>query len=442
MFQQLLAFSILLVLMVSLFYSKYLIRISIVCYGFLVAEFYFVFFPLLYFAITGVLEMQFTPFSFRMIIENETFSLLLLLFYTLSLLLVFFVLVIINSKKISNRHIAPPVNNERKTYVFIVLLYFILSLFVIIQSNVLNGGHWFRSRGDFLESSGNVGVVSLYLIWGIRFLIVAMTFDLLSRKIINFIWAGTIVVVISVFELLYVGNRIVVVMFGVAGLLYIFKNFGFKGFVVSVLSIFPVALGLGAYQDVRYLLFTETKFETFGKLVSIFLQGNSIFDIGSGSFILKIFEYADFIVLFRLFNDVGVLIKPQMGLTLAKAFVWFIPRSIWAGKPENISVLVGNYYMPGANVSLAVLFFGEMHYNFGVVGIILLPLVMTAFVYLLHSVLSSIPARYYLSFLAGFVLFRQSLATVLISIFMAVVIYKTSVIFISIVDRLSNRRMI
>jgi hypothetical protein len=229
---------------------------------------------------------------------------------------------------------------------------------------------------------------------------------------------------VCIYELLYVGNRIVVLMFGMAGLMYIYIQHGRRSLLLTLLAILPLALGLAVYQDVRYMLFSATPLRILSAIFDILSGGQSLFSEVFISSFLKVFEHADFVLMLNLFGMAGNTLDLLNGSTLLKTIVWFIPRSIWAAKPESITVVVGQVFLPGSRVSLVPLVFGEFHVNFGMLGIVFFPFFLFLVLNLIKLVTKRIPLHNYMNFIAGFLLFRLPISDIVIAVIIASLIYQ------------------
>jgi len=414
---------VLLLLLIGMANSRRLLRIDLTAYGLFLGAFYFLFVPALLFLFTGTLSI---PLLARIDMADQDANLAILIAYLLGLGAIFLISGIVKSRMRPRPEQKKQLvlSAEWMIYVVSILAYFALSIFILRASGVTSGGHWYLAKADYLEAAGTLGVISLYSIWGLRLLIVSFTFELLSRKTISYTFALVVTTAVCLYELLYVGNRIVVLMFGMAGLMYIFVQHGRRALVLTLLAILPLALGLAVYQDVRYMLFSATPLRMLEAIFNILGGRHSAFsDVFTSSF-LKVFEHADFVVMLNVFGMAGSTLELLNGSTLLKTIVWFIPRSLWPGKPESITVVVGQLFLPGSRVSLVPLVFGEFHLNFGILGILFFPFFLFLVLSLIKAVTRRIPLHNYLNFLAGFLLFRLPISDILIAVIMAALIYQ------------------
>jgi hypothetical protein len=308
-------------------------------------------------------------------------------------------------------------SRELRIYYFCVIGYFFVSLYLLFSSGFLKGGHWYRTRALYMEETGILAVLLAYMVWGFRLLIVAYTFEFLEQKKIGLRVALTVIVSICLYEISFVGNRIVVLMFGVLGLFFIYRNFGLKRVLLLAIGLVPIALIMGIYQDARHLLSNTSPLLILSYLFQL-LKNTDIFTSG-----LNAFEYLDTIVLFNLFQDVGQSIEPIFGSTFIRIFTWFIPRSVWANRALTITTQVGEVYLPG--VPLVPLIFGEFHLNFSWLGPVIFPVLLFYLLRVERIISGQIGYNFYFDILFGFLLFRLPVSDMFISAIIALMIYKT-----------------
>ena len=269
-----------------------------------------------------------------------------------------------------------------------------------------------------MEDAGIFAVIIGYTLWGLRLLVVSYTFDLLERKKIKAQLALVITISICLYEILFVGNRIIVLMFGIIGIFYFYRNHGLRKVIFIVIILSPIALVMGLYQEVRYLLFTTSISQIATELFKVLKSSNLL------SSDLYAFEYADTIVMFNLFHDVGRIIDPLYGSTFVRIFTWFIPRSIWAGRALIITTQVGEVYLP--SVPLVPLIFGEFHFNFSWFGPIFFPVFMFFLLRFERLLSNQFSYNFYFDILLGFLMFRLPVSDMFTAMIMAIFIYKSS----------------
>jgi hypothetical protein len=78
--------------------------------------------------------------------------------------------------------------------------------------------------------------------------------------------------------------------------------------------------------------------------------------------------------LLHMVNDFGDKYDFFYGLTYTKAITFIVPRKLYPNKPENFPSQIAKLYEPGEVTSLGTTQLGELYANFGVLVVILLPL--------------------------------------------------------------------
>lgn len=408
--------SSLILLLIGLIFSRRLFHLDPMIYGLFFGCTYFMFYPLLYLLFTQKLSI---PWWYKSIglkdIDATNFSseLTILFFFILGIFIIFLLRTILR-KEYTVRKTETVNNKEKQIFFWCVFLYFFFSVGILIFSGALNQGHWYSSRAALRESSIIALIVS-YFIWGLRLIIVAYTFELLEKQQLTLTMVILIVISICMFDLIFVGNRISVLLFGIALVIYIVKNYGLLRLIISGFIIGPFALIMATYQNVRYLLFNSSISELFSELISQLTHTNI------STTLLSVFEYGDTLVLLNVFKDVGSTIDLAMGSTFIRLLSWVIPRSIWLDKPLPVSIQLGNYYIPG--VAPALLLFGEFFYNFSFIGIFIFPLLVYLFCFIYKKICSIIKYKTYLLFIIGFLMFRMSVADTFIYVVFATLTY-------------------
>ena len=394
----------------GLFKSKKIIRVAgWGAYGFFIGIFYFVFIPLVVTSVLQVVNNNLPSFP------SNTFPLMILLGYLLETYSVF-----LFYKTSKNRHSRIKVNREVMIYWGIIILYFCVHLYILFGSGILAGGHWYSSRGEFMRRGGSWVTLLIFALWGMRLLIVSYTFELLHLKRITLFNAGVVAISVMIYEFLFVGNRIVILMYGIAGFFYVYREYGKKILVIIIGVLAPIMLSLGVYQDVRAQLFEMNPLSFFQILICEIANQNILLAVS------KVFESADLLIMLDLFNHVGGSIKPIYGSSFLKVITWMIPRSLWLAKPLSATVQIGNVYLPGSDVPLVPLFWGEVYYNFGLWGLVVYPIILWLLLKTIELFSERIELNFYLQFLLGFLAFRLPVSDVIVAAIILMFTYKTT----------------
>ena len=413
-------FLCILLLVVGITFSRTFMQIDITAYGLLFGAFYFLFFPLVFLILTGQLSVPWWLVNNNIglndvIVGQHDQAFLYLLFYIIGIFILFALLRFKKQKNNNPEDLKIDNSLELRIYYISIVSYIAVSIYILFSSNLLAGGHWYDSRELYIQETGSLAVIAYYLVWALRLIIVAYSFELLERKRISLIAVLVIILAMCSYELAFVGNRIIVVMFGVTGLLYVFKNYGIRKLITIGMLLVPIALVLAIYSTVRSLLFIAPFSQIIESLFSN-LGNTAIL-----STLLSVFEYSDTVVVMNLFTDIGHSIAPVYGTTFLRLFTWFIPRNIWPDRPLNLSLQVGALYTPG--VAPAVFTFGEFQFNFAQLGLLFFPLFIFLFLIFRTFIISKLSYKFYFSFVLGFLMFRFPISEIITMVIISVLFY-------------------
>jgi len=142
---------------------------------------------------------------------------------------------------------------------------------------------------------------------------------------------------------------------------------------ISLPLLIPVTFILGyfasIFRHIRGPLFAEG-LPTWNILRASFKRAMLLEPPNSTSFFLGISESVNVNVMYDLFNKYTDYLY---GATFLKPFVFYIPRSIWANKPQSITVLAADFL---GGSSLVTTIIGEVYMNFYLLGMIILPFLL------------------------------------------------------------------
>ena len=180
MWLQYILISILLIfLLLGLYKSKYIIRVAgMSAYGFFLGVFYFLFFPMIIMGKLETIDKDIPSFPI------SAFPFVVFLFYLLETYVVF---VVRKQKKAKQHHVN--LAREVTIYWIAILMYFFIQVYLLFSSGILQGGHWYHTRGGFLTEYGSFATLLFFMVWATRLLIVAYTFELLYLKKITLVTA-------------------------------------------------------------------------------------------------------------------------------------------------------------------------------------------------------------------------------------------------------------
>ena len=413
------------------FFFKLLKRRFSFSLGLMFGVLFFIFIPMLVLFFTNIVEVSKTDFSTTRIqdvcLQENTLSSLLLIGYLYSFLLYIITAEIVLKQKNYVRRINFPI--RWKSY-FALWLVMIVGTFMLIGMH--EGGHWYKSREVFNQSGG---IFALLL----SFSFTAITLVLISSLVILFknekmkSWKFLLVgLFFSVIDILLTGNRIFVFVFLAAIAIVFIQRYRFKS-IFAVFFVIPFGYFMSIYQQIRGKLFLEGIPSLYDiiKITSDTLRNKPPEITG---FLLGISGSVNFNVLYQVFNTVSIH-NILWGETYAKLFTYFIPRSIWPDKPLTVTQVAGEWFAPAIDISLATTLIGEIHMNFFVFGIILLPILLLITKWVLEKVFYGSDFEEVLLFLIGILIFRMSYSDVILYVLFIALFY-FSVIFIKRVTKL------
>jgi len=79
-------------------------------------------------------------------------------------------------------------------------------------------------------------------------------------------------------------------------------------------------------------------------------------------------------ILFHVIHDFGSRYEFMYGTSYARVLFFMVPRSLFPEKPPGFAMQLAQVYEPGQMTSLAATQLGELYVNFGVLSVVLLPL--------------------------------------------------------------------
>ncbi|GAL62285.1 O-antigen polymerase [Algibacter lectus] len=335
-----------------------------ICFGIL----FFIFIPIWIMIVTGTLELSKSDFSYTtisdIILKKNIGSSLLLIGYLFSIIIYLYF-----PSRYSNLEVNTKFRPSIKSY---LIVYIIGMLIVFIGSGMLEGGNWYTNRHYFFESSGSLAVLVSFITSSARILIISSLFFKWMKNELSFFKFLTLVITFTVLDMVFSGNRIYLFCTAIlVGLLFL-KRYP-KKTLISLPFIFPTTFFLGYFASIfrhmRGPLFVNG-LPTFEVFINALNRAMILEPPNPKSFFIGISESVNVNVIYDLFNRYNDFLN---GATYLKPLFFYIPRSIWEGKPETITVITANAF--GGN-SLVTTIIGEMYMNFSIFGIVLLPIVL------------------------------------------------------------------
>jgi hypothetical protein len=175
-----------------------------------------------------------------------------------------------------------------------------------------------------------------------------------------------LVVLFFLLEVVMTGNRIHVAIYLLA-LLVFCALYPRKKVIVGLLISAPVlALVFSAWSAIRHDL------SDIPQSVSSYADADHDSYVTTSLF--NVVEGVDTLLLMHVVRDFGTRFEYLHGESYSRLALSFIPRSVYPGKPSNLTAVMAELYLPNVLTSLNVTEVGEMYANFGPLTLLLFPL--------------------------------------------------------------------
>ncbi len=398
------------------------------------AVLYFIFIPIWILIITGKVDLVKIDFGWTsltdVILEKDIKASFLLILYLLGFIIYLYLFNFYKKKPLPEDKIEFKPN--LKLY---FIIYFVSFFIILIGSGLLEGGNWYSSRHSFLEKYGVLAVFTSFVMNSAKILIISSIIYLWTDNQIKFRTFLIYILTFTLFDMFFTGNRIYLfATFAIIGLI-LFKRYPLK-ILIALPVLVPVVFYLGyfgaIFRHIRGPLFKEgiPTFKVFSKAVerAIHLDPPNI-----TNFFLNISESVNFNVIYNIFNRYD---ETLYGATYLKPLVYFVPRSVWADKPESITKIAANIF---GSSSLVTTVIGEMHMNFAYLGILILPVALLFIEYLFLKMRLDSPIYNYILFIMGILIVRMPFSDdILIYIIITLIFYLSHMKFVFRNERLQK----
>ena len=366
--------------LVSIFFIiEFLLILLIMCYtlfkkgvtfkvGVSFGILFFIFIPIWIMIITGSLDLSKSDFSYTtisdVILKKELSSSMLLIAFLFSIILYLYF-----PSRYSNLEVDKEFKPSIKSYFIIYILGMII---VFIGSGLLDGGNWYQNRHHFFVSSGAFAVLIAFIINSAKILIISSLVYKWTNKELTFYKFLFFIVAFAFWDMFFSGNRVYLFCTAVLIGLIFLKRYP-KKTLIAFPFIFPATFFLGYFASIfrhmRGPLFLNglPTFEVFVKALN---SAMILEPPMPKSFFIGISESVNVNVVYDLFNRYEDFLY---GATYLKPLFFYLPRSIWEGKPESITVLTADFL---GGSSLVTTIIGEMYMNFSIYGIVILPIIL------------------------------------------------------------------
>ncbi len=394
--------------------------------GILFGVLYFIFIPLSIFISTNVLEISIMDFSSTnlvdIVLEDNIHESLILIGYLYSIL-VFIYFSEFHNDKVPLK--PKPSLLHWKSYFILALL---AGLFIFIAAGIHQGGNWYVSREVFFKEGGSLALVLAFSYIALKIIFMASILTAYENREINFVKFIMVILLFAIIDIVLTGNRIYVFVLIAAIVINLIIHYKFK-ILLFGLFVIPFGYMLSIYRHMRGGLFTEG-IPSLNNIIDMISKAIEKDPPRIDTFLLGISESVNFNVLYEVFNYI-TFNNALWGETFLKSFTFIIPRSLWPDKPLSITQFAGEWFAPESeHLSLVTTIIGEVHANFYLFGIVLLPIILFFTDQILKKVFSTTIMANMLFFILGLLIFRMPYSDILlVSIFIFIFIFYKEILF-------------
>ena len=329
---------------------------------------FFIFIPLWIMILTGTLELSKADFNYTtlsdIVLENNIYSSLLLIMYVFSLLVYLYFPTRYSPVELCNKF-----KPNLKGY---LIIYLIGMSIVFVGSGLLDGGDWYQNREHFMQSNGAFAVLVVFIVNSAKILFISTLFYKWLRNDLSFYRFMFFTLTFVIADMVFSGNRIYLFCTAILIGLIFLKRYPKKTLIASPFLL-PATFFFGYFASIfrhmRGPLFFNG-LPTFEVFIAALNRAMVLEPPNPKLFFIGISESINVNVIYNLFNRYDDFL---LGATYLKPLFFYVPRSIWQGKPESITVIAANSF---GGSSLVTTIIGEMFMSFSVYGIILLPIVL------------------------------------------------------------------
>ncbi len=400
--------------------------------GILFGVLYFVFIPLSIFISTNILEISMIDFSSTNLVdialEDYIQESLILIGYLYSILVFIYFSEFYNNILIKSK--LKPFPLQWKSYFLISLL---AGLFIFIAAGIHQGGNWYISREIFFKEGGLLALVLAFSYIALKIIFMASILTVYTNREIHFFKFILVILLFAIIDVVLTGNRIYVFVLIAAITINLIIRYKFK-ILLFGLFLIPFGYIMSIYRHMRGGLFSDG-IPGFNKMINIISQTIEKDPPRIDTFLLGISESVNFNVLYEIFNYI-TFNNALWGETFLKSFTFMIPRTLWSDKPLSITQFAGGWFAPESeHLSLVTTIIGEVHANFYLFGIVLLPIILFFTDLILKKIFSTTILTNMLLFIFGLLIFRMPysdilLVSIFVFIFYNIILLKEKVRFI------------
>ncbi len=273
----------------------------------------------------------------------------------------------------------------------IAAIYFSAFAWDVLTHGILSGeAHWAKTRDESMtsDSGSTINIALLYVKNSSRLLYFSALFALwrnghFRTPVFFIIWFASLA-----FDVYLSGNRFIIAASGMLFAFYLLRD-GRWIWIAACLAIFPpVAWFATVFMRARGRLYSLDAGQSTTSFLADVSRESSTSTI---EYIANTFEGINFNTFVSIFYDAPNRIPFLYGETFAKAFVFWIPRTIWNDKTVRVGQIIGETYAGDPALSIVATLPGEAWLNFGYGAIIAIPILIWFASRLMPLLFSALP---------------------------------------------------
>jgi hypothetical protein len=252
---------------------------------------------------------------------------------------------------------------DRRILPTMLVIFALSSIYALVNSGILTGGHWYRATADALETSGSfllikhlanfsrTAIFGILLYWNLN--------RGMSRR-----RAIVIGVIIVLADLVMTFNRVTGVYFLIMIIIMYRRKF-FPVATVIALMLFALPTVSNMWPMFRGIIGSRdyTVENIADAAVTAFERSNT--DIPAVESLNGVFESVNIVVLNFVVTHSGTDLPLRKGEMFIRPFTFFLPAQVWANRPANFGSTLGQEINQTEDLALNSTLFGEPYANFG-----------------------------------------------------------------------------
>jgi len=295
-----------------------------------------------------------------------------------------------------------------------LIIVFVVAAFglYLLASMGAGGGHWAHAKGEFLIAYGTPAILALSMVNAIRLTILIVLASLYFQDRIKLKRYLILMGIVCVVDLYTTGTRIFTLQTLVTTVALLMVRRQWFQFGMLSLAMIPFGILMTMFSLIRVYMhnWSGGGLSSAGAALNEgYLEAKDYFlpDLGIPEFLMGVSEGINANVLVVVVEDFHSMMGMLWGIGILRGFVFWIPRSLWPGKPENLTILIGRNLMGGDNTSMGATIFGEFWANFGLLGFAMIPVVMYCVNLLLRKTIRNPTMHTVAAFIFGYSVVRM-----------------------------------